>query len=166
LLFLPYLLGERTPHLDPSARACFVGLTIHHTFGHLARAVMEGVAFAMRDCLDLFRELNVDPGRIVLSGGGATSSLWRQIQADVYDREVLTVNTRDEAATGAAILAGVGVGVYRSVEQACADLIRAESSTFPGPENARRYAEMHEMYRSLYPRLKDSFHRLSDLFPS
>ncbi|NQT81680.1 xylulokinase [bacterium] len=163
LVFLPYLLGERTPHLDPSARGCFVGLTIHHSFGHLARAVMEGVAFAMRDCLDLFRELGVNPGKIVLSGGGATSALWRQIQADVYNREVLTVNTCEEAATGSAILAGVGVGIYPSVQQACAELVKPESSTSPHPENANRYAELHELYRSLYPLLKDSFHKLADL---
>lgn len=163
LIFLPYLLGERTPHMDASARGCFIGLTLHHSFGHLARAVMEGVAFAMKDCLDLFRELGVNPDKIVLSGGGATSPLWRQVQADVYNREVLTVNTREEAATGAAILAGAGVGIYASIQQACAELIRPESSTSPNPENAKRYAELHEVYRSLYPLLKDSFHRLSDL---
>jgi len=163
LIFLPYLLGERTPHLDPSARGCFVGLTIHHSFGHLARAVMEGVAFAMRDCLDLFLELGVNPGKIVVSGGGAKSALWRQIQADVYEREVLTVNTREEAATGAAILAGVGVGIYPSLPEACARLIKPESSTTPRRENAARYAELHETYRSLYASLRDSFHRLADL---
>jgi len=166
LIFLPYLLGERTPHLDPSAKGCFIGLTVHHSFAHLARAVMEGVAFAMKDCLDLFCQLGVNPGRIVLSGGGATSPLWRQIQADVYDREVLTVNTREEAATGAALLAGAGVGIYPSLQQACHDLIKPESSTAPRPENARRYAELHELYRSLYPLLKESFHKLADLTPS
>ncbi len=166
LVFLPYLLGERTPHLDPSARGCFIGLTIHHSFGHLARALMEGVAFAMRDCLDLFGDVGVASDKIVLSGGGATSPLWRQIQADVYNREVLTVNTREEAATGAAILAGAGVGIYPSVQKACAELIRPECSTSPHHENASRYAELHEVYRSLYPLLKDSFHKLTDLTPA
>lgn len=166
LIFLPYLLGERTPHLDPSARGCFVGLTIHHSSAHLARAVMEGVAFAMRDCLDLFSQLGVNPQRIVLSGGGASSPLWRQIQADVYDHEVVTVNTREEAATGAAILAGAGIAIYPSVQKACADLIKPESSTAPVPQNANRYAELHKVYRSLYPLLKDSFHELADLAPS
>jgi len=163
LIFLPYLLGERTPHLDPAARGCFVGLTIHHSLGHLARAVMEGVAFAMKDCLNLFQGLGVNPEKIILSGGGATSPLWRQIQADVYNREVITVNSREEAATGAAILAGVGVGIYPSLQQACAELIKPESSTPPLPDNASRYAELHEIYRSLYPALRDPFHTLTDL---
>jgi xylulokinase len=162
LIFLPYLLGERTPHLDPAARGCFVGLTIHHTRGHLARAVMEGVAFAMKDCLGVFEDLGVNPQRIIVSGGGATSALWRQIQADVYGREVITVNTREEAATGAAILAGVGVGIYPSLQQACADLIGPESSTSPLPESAERYMELYGIYCSLYPALRDAFQKLAD----
>ena len=163
LIFLPYLLGERSPHLDPSARGCFVGLTIHHSLGHLARAVMEGVAFAMRDCLNLFGDLGVNPERIVMSGGGAKSGLWRQIQADVYDREVITVNTQEEAVTGAAILAGVGVGIYSSVQAACKELVKPVSSTSPRPHDARRYAELYGVYRSLYPALKDSFRKLTEL---
>ncbi len=163
LLFLPYLLGERSPHLDPAARGCFVGLTINHSLSHLARAVMEGVAFAMKDCLDLFLSLGVNPEKIVLSGGGARSELWRQIQADVYGRDAITVNMREEAATGAAILAGVGVGIYPSLQRACGELIKLESTTTPIPENASRYAELYDVYRSLYLQLRDSFHRLSDL---
>ncbi|MDP2896943.1 MAG: xylulokinase [bacterium] len=163
LIFLPYLLGERTPHLDPAARGCFIGLTIHHSLGHLARAIMEGVAFAMKDCLTLFQSLDVSLEKIIVSGGGAVSALWRQIQADVYGREVFTVNTREEAATGAAILAGVGVGLYPSIQDACASLIKLESSTPLDPDNAARYTELYEVYRSLYPVLKDSFHALSAL---
>jgi xylulokinase len=162
LIFLPYLLGERTPHLDPSARGCFVGLTFHHSFGHIARSVMEGVAFAMRDCLNLFLRLGVDLEKIIVSGGGARSKLWRQIQADVYGREVVTLPTREEAATGAAVLAGAGVGVYPSLKRACAELIKPESSTPPLRENIKRYAELYDVFRSLYPALKDSFHKLSD----
>jgi xylulokinase len=163
LIFLPYLLGERSPHLDPSARGCFIGLTINHSAGHLARAVMEGVAFAMKDCLNLFRGLGVNPQRIVISGGGAKSSLWRQIQADVYDREVITVNTQEEAATGAAILAGVGVGIYPSLQEACGELVKPASSTSPMPGNSARYADLYEIYHSLYPALKDFFRELTKL---
>jgi xylulokinase len=163
LLFLPYLLGERSPHLDPLARGCFIGLTTHHTRAHLARAVMEGVAFAMKDCLGLFSDLGVKPNRIVLSGGGARSPLWRQIQADVYGREVMTVNTHEEAAAGCAILAGVGVGLFPSLREACAELVRTESSTSPISENLERYASLYEVYRSLYPRLRDWFRQLADL---
>ena len=162
-IFLPYLLGERTPHLDPSARGCFVGLTVHHSLGHMARAVMEGVVYAMKDCLDLFCDLGAEPERIVVSGGGAISELWRQIQADLYGREVVTVKTQEEAATGAAILAGVGVGIFPNLRQACEELIRPESSTSPLPENVERYAELHDVYRSLYPALRDFFHGLVDL---
>ena len=161
LIFLPYLLGERTPHLDPSARGCFIGLAIHHSLGHLARAIMEGVAFAMKDCLTLFQSLDVSLEKIIVSGGGAVSSLWRQIQADVYGREVFTVNTSEEAATGAAILAGVGVGLYPSIQGACASLIKLKSSTTANPDNADRYTELYGVYRSLYPALKDSFHKLT-----
>jgi xylulokinase len=162
LIFLPYLLGERTPHLDPSARACFIGLTERHTLGHLARSLMEGVAFAMKDGLCLFQTLGVNVGKIIASGGGATSSLWRQIQADVYGQEVFTVTTREAAATGSAILAGVGVGLYPSIQDACAALIKPESSTPPNPENTAHYTELYEVYRSLYPVLKEPFHKLTD----
>ena len=161
LIFLPYLLGERTPHLDPSARACFIGLTNQHTLGHLARSIMEGVAFAMKDCLCLFQTLGVNVGKIIASGGGATSALWRQIQADIYGQEVFTVNTREAAATGSAIVAGVGAGEYRSIEEACASLIKLESATLPNPENTAHYAELYEVYRSLYPLLREPFHKLT-----
>lgn len=164
LVFLPYLLGERTPHLDPSARACFIGLTKRHTLGHLARSIMEGVAFAMNDGLSLFQTLGVNLGKIIASGGGATSSLWRQIQADVYGQEVFTVNTREAAATGAAIVAGVGVGLYRSIQEACASLIKLKSATPPNPKNTAHYTELYEVYRSLYPVLKGPFHKLTERF--
>jgi xylulokinase len=160
LLFLPYLTGERCPHPDPLARGAFVGLTVAHDRRHLTRAVLEGVAFGLRDGLDLMTDAGMPaPSQIRASGGGTASPLWRQILADVLGAEIATVNTTEGAAYGAAILATVGAGLFRSVDAACEALVVATRAATPGPD-APRYAEAHAIYRELYPALAPSFRRM------
>jgi xylulokinase len=160
LWFLPYLSGERSPHPDPLARGAFVGLTLAHDRRHLTRAVLEGVAFGLRDGLDLMVAAGMPaPAQIRASGGGTASELWRQILADVLDAEIATVNTTEGAAYGAGLLAAVGAGWYRSVEDAAAALVTATPVAAPGPD-VPRYAEAHAVYRELYPALAPSFRRM------
>lgn len=160
LLFLPYLSGERSPHPDPSARGAFVGLTLAHDRRHLTRAVLEGVAFGLRDGLDLMTAAGMPAAtQIRASGGGTRSALWRQILADVLDAEIATVATAEGAAYGAAILAAVGVGWYPDVETAVGVAVTATPVAAPGPD-ASRYAEAHAVYRGLYPALSPTFRRL------
>lgn len=157
LLFLPYLTGERTPHPDPLARGSFVGLTVRHTQPHLTRAVLEGVAFGLRDSLELMRGAGLaDVSQIRASGGGLRSPLWRQILADALQTEIVTVNSSEGAAYGAAVLALVGAGVYTSVPAACADLIRVTGRTSPG-KDAAAYGQSYAVYRRLYPALQTIF---------
>jgi len=163
LVFLPYLTGERTPHPDPNARGAFVGLTLRHNKSHLTRAVLEGVAFGLRDSLELLKELGQSVSQVRVSGGGARSALWQQILADVFGVELVTVNVTEGAAYGAALLAGVGAQVYPTVEEACGKIIRITQRVEPIPENVARYAECYALYRSLYPALKPIFDRLSAL---
>jgi xylulokinase len=158
LLWLPYLMGERTPHLDPDARGALVGLTAQHTRGHVVRAILEGVAFSLRDTLTIFRELNLPIDSIRLGGGGARGALWRQIQADVYGMPVEIPEAEEGAAYGAAILAGVGVGVWPSVENACDTAVRVAQRVEPDRSHAAIMNRRYEEYRSLYPALKQSFH--------
>jgi xylulokinase len=158
LFFLPYLTGERSPHPDPLARGAFVGLTVSHDRRHLTRAVLEGVAFGLRDGLDLMVGTGLAaPGQIRASGGGTASLLWRQILADVLDAEIATVNTSEGAAYGAGLLAAVGAGWFTSVEEAASALVTATPVAAPGPDVAR-YAEGHAIYRGLYPALAPTFH--------
>jgi xylulokinase len=161
LIFLPYLTGERTPYPDPNARGAFVGLTLRHTKGHLLRAVLEGVAFGLRDSLELLKGLGQQVNQVRASGGGARSTLWQQILADVFGVELVTINVTEGAAFGAALLAGVGTGVYPTVEDACESVIRITRRVEPIPVHIARYAEGYEVYRSLYPALKPAFDRLS-----
>ena len=158
LLFLPYLTGERSPHPDPLARGAFVGLTVTHDRRHLTRAVLEGVAFGLRDGLDLMIEAGMaPPSQIRASGGGIASPLWRQILADVLGAEIATVNTTEGAAYGAGILAAVGAGWYRGVDLACDALVVGTTAAAPGPD-ADTYAGRHAIYRGLYPALTPTFH--------
>jgi len=160
LWFLPYLTGERSPHADPLARGAFVGLTLAHDRRHLTRAVLEGVAFGLRDGLDLMIGAGMPaPEQIRASGGGTASPLWRQILADVLGAEIATVNTSEGAAYGAGLLAAVGAAWYPSVEAACDALVSATPTAAPGPD-AARYAEAHAVYRDLYPALAPSFRRM------
>lgn len=161
LLFLPYLLGERTPHMDAQARGVFFGLTLRHERRHLVRAVMEGVAFALRDCLDILRELGAAPERIIATGGGARSAAWRQILADVFAAPIATASVEEPAARGAALLAAIGTGVLDGFPDAARLAPSPGDPTEPIPRNIERYRGLHTLYRSLYPRLKEAYRELS-----
>jgi xylulokinase len=159
LFFLPYLTGERSPHPDPEARGAFVGLSVTHDRPHLVRAVLEGVAFGLRDGLDQMTATGMPaPAQIRASGGGMASPLWRQILADVLDAELATVSTTEGAAFGAGMLAAVGGGWHATIEEAAASFVRVSPVASPGPDVAR-YADAHGAYRSLYPALSPIFHR-------
>jgi xylulokinase len=159
LYFLPYLTGERSPHPDPFARGAFVGLTVGHDRRHLVRAVLEGVAYGLRDGLELMIAAGTPhPTQIRASGGGTVSRLWRQILADVLGSEIATVNTTEGAAYGAALLAAVGVGWYASVEEATEAVVMAMPAAAPGSESAG-YEEGYRGYRDLYPALRPLFKR-------
>ena len=154
LMFLPYLSGERTPHPDPLARGAFIGLAAHHGRGHLTRAVLEGVAFGLRDCLTLLETAGLSPEEeLRISGGGARSSLWQQIVADILGKPLVNVNTPEAGAYGAALLAAVGVGTFSSVTEACAAWVKRGATILPS-ENAAQYAELYPRFRALYPRLR------------
>ena len=162
LLFLPYLCGERTPHPDPLARGSWVGLTTRHTRAHLTRSVLEGVAFGLKDIFSLMQDAGMRAiEQVRVSGGGAKSDVWRQVLADVLESELVTVNTTEGAAYGAALLAGVGTGVWPNVDTACAETIRVGDRVSPDVTNVSRYAEMYSQYRSLYPALLSISHALS-----
>ena len=155
-IWLPYLMGERTPHLDPDARAAFVGLTASHMRGDLVRAVMEGVAFSLRDSLEIFKELGAPVERIRLGGGGAKSKLWCQIQADVYGHPVELLDADEGAAFGAAILAGVGAGAWNSVDEACERVVRVTRVVEPDTTSVDALERNYEVYRRLYPALRSA----------
>ncbi|MBC7236708.1 MAG: xylulokinase [Chloroflexi bacterium] len=157
LIFLPYLTGERTPYADPNARGCFIGLTLRHDKRYMARAVLEGVAYSLRDSIELFRDLAIPIQQVRAVGGGARSRMWRQIWADVFGTELVTINVTDSTAYGAALLAGVGTGVYASVPTACEATIRIVDRTEPDPEDQATYNEYYPVYRSLYRALKPAF---------
>lgn len=160
LLFLPYLSGERCPYPDPNARGAFVGLTLRHGKGHLVRAVLEGVSYGLRDSLELIKGLGVPIEQVRASGGGAKSPLWRQIQADVFGTELALINVTEGAAFGAALLAGVGAGVYGDVRQAVDAAVRVTSVTTPQPAAVAVYERAYPLYRNLYPALKATFDAL------
>lgn len=160
LFFLPYLTGERTPHPDPLARGAFVGLTVRHDFPHLTRAVLEGVSFGLRDSFELMKSAGLeDINQVRVTGGGARSPIWRQILADVFNTEIVTVNTTEGAAYGAALLAATGAGIYDSVEMACDATIQVTGSTKPG-KDVPRYDEIYPLYRDLYPALSPTFNSI------
>ena len=163
LLFLPYLTGERTPHPDPLARGAWVGLTVRHGRAHLTRAVLEGVAFGIRDSFTLIQGAGLGViEQVRISGGGARSSLWQQILADVLGVELVTVNTTEGAAYGAALLASVGAGLYGSVPVACAAAIRITGSTRPSEDTAI-YQAYYPRYQALYPSLATGFHEMAGI---
>ena len=160
LVFLPYLTGERSPHPDPLARGAFVGLTVGHERRHLARSVLEGVAFGLRDGLELMLRAGVPrPTQVRASGGGLASALWRQILADVLEVEIATVATNEGAAYGAALLATVAGGLHPSIADAVTASVHATPAAAPGPD-VGAYQERHAVYRELYPALKEIFPRL------
>jgi xylulokinase len=153
LMWAPYLFGERTPHLDPEARAAFVGITAMHTRGYFIRAVLEGVAFSLMDTFTLFRELGVPVKAIRLGGGGARGALWRQVQADVYGHSVELLEAEEGGAFGAALLAGTGIGTWSSVEEACASTVRVAERI--EPKDAQVMEAAYRRYRRIYPALKE-----------
>jgi xylulokinase len=155
-LWTPYLMGERTPHLDPHARATLTGLTAGHTRAHIVRAILEGVAFSLRDTFEIFKEMKVPVESVRLGGGGARSPLWRQIQADVYGRAVETVEAEEGAAYGAALLAGVGGGAWASVDEACEAVVRVSSRLSPNPSAVEVMDKQYLKFRALYPALRAS----------
>ena len=157
LLFLPYLTGERTPYPDPNARGTFFGLTLRHDKRHMVRSVLEGVAYSLRDCIELFRDLAIPIQQVRAVGGGARSQTWRQIMADVFGTELVTINVTDSTAYGTALLAGVGTGVYASVQEACSATVRIVERTDPAPDSQAVYNEYYPVYRSLYRSLKPAF---------
>jgi xylulokinase len=154
VLWAPYLMGERTPHLDPHARAALVGLAASHTRGHVVRAVLEGVAFSLQDSFTILDQMRVPVGAVRLGGGGARSPLWRQIQADVYGHAVETVEAEEGAAYGAAILAGVGGGVWKTVDEACDQIVRVAARVEPVEADRVTLARQYQRFRALYPALK------------
>jgi xylulokinase len=159
LVFLPYLTGERTPHPDPLARGAFVGLTVRHDLRHLTRAVLEGVAFGLKDGLDLMNQAGVpSPTQIRASGGGTRSRLWCQILADVLGAEIATVSTEEGAAYGAGLLAAVGAGWFASVDEACSTVVRVSPVASPSTQ-AANYREVHGRFQQLYPALAPIFHQ-------
>jgi len=163
LQFLPYLSGERTPHPDPSARGAFIGLTIRHSRGHMTRAVLEGVAFGLKDSFTLIQNAGLGAiTQVRATGGGTKSALWRQILATVLEAELVTVNTTEGAAYGAALLAGVGAGAWMNVSSACKETIKITGTTPPNPHEIEPYRKAYSIYQNLYPVLKPSFDKMAE----
>ncbi|HEX8202802.1 MAG TPA: FGGY-family carbohydrate kinase, partial [Isosphaeraceae bacterium] len=163
LFFLPYLTGERTPHFDPDAKGGWVGLTVRHGRAHLIRSVLEGATFAMRDSLELIREMGAPMNEIRLSGGGARNPLWRQLQADIYGQDVHTINAGEGPAFGVALLAQVGTGGFASVPEACDATIQRVETARVDPAAQAFYDRAHAIYRQLYRDLSGSFRAISAL---
>jgi xylulokinase len=161
LQFLPYLTGERTPHPDPLARGAFIGLTIRHGRGHMTRAVLEGVSFGLKDSFTLIQNAGLgEIKQVRASGGGTKGALWQRILASVFDAELVTVNTSEGAAFGAALLAGVGTGAWSDVPAACKAVVKITGSTQPNPAQSDAYRNAYSLYRELYPALKPSFDKM------
>lgn len=163
LLYLPYLMGERTPHLDPNARGVFFGLSAIHTKRDMLRAVMEGVAYSLRDCVEVFREMQVSVSDMMACGGGGSSALWRQMLADLYNCSVKTTTSKEGPALGVAILAAVGAGLYSSVPEACDAIVSVNRTQLPIEAQVPQYERYYQLYRSLYPAMQDAFTALSVL---
>ena len=164
LIFLPYLTGERAPYPDPNAKGAFIGLTVRHGLPHMTRAVLEGVAFGLRDSFELILGAGLGQiNQVRVSGGGARSALWRQILADVLDTELVTVNTTEGAAYGAALLAGVGAGIWPDVDTACDSAIQIVDRVTPGAASAHRYKAFYAVYQGMYRTLKPTFDELTSL---
>lgn len=161
LLYLPYLMGERTPHLDPDCRGVFFGLSAMHSKYDMLRAVMEGVTYSQRDSVEVLRSMGVQPQEMLACGGGGSSPLWRQMLADTYNCPVKTVVSKEGPALGVAILAAVGAGLYPSVAEACRQIVKTNPPQNPIPENVPRYETFYQLYRGLYPALKEQFKALA-----
>ena len=162
LQFLPYLSGERTPHLDPHARGALIGLTLKHTRGHIARAILEGVTFSLRDSLAIMQDLGVPVKQIRASGGGSKSPFWRQMQADVFGKPVTAMVADEGPAYGVALLAAVGAGYYKNITEACQATVKTSWQTKPNAKSRKVYDRAFPVFRGLYSALKDEFPKLED----
>ncbi len=163
VVWLPYLMGERTPHLDAQARGMWFGMTAAHKRGHMIRSILEGVAFSLRDSYEIFKELGIPIEQIRASGGGSRSLTWRQIQADIYGKEVVTLRTSEGSALGAALLAGVAAKNYSSVEESAKQAIVIQDRVSPRPESVKIYDREYDVYRNLYPAVRKLSHQLASL---
>ncbi len=165
LIFMPYMAGERTPHMDPRARGVFFGLTMDHGRGDLARAVMEGVVFGLKDGLNVLYDIGISCDRLVAAGGGARSDVWLQMQADIFERDVYRSASKEQACLGATITAAVGVGMFQNFEEACASCVEPSVQVFsPKDENVKVYRQIFDIYRDLYRDNKKTFARIGDVF--
>jgi len=163
LFWLPYLMGERTPHLDATARGGWVGLTASHKRADLIRAVIEGVSYSQRDCLEIIEALGVPVSSVRASGGGAQSAFWRKLLAGILHKRIVTLATQEGSAYGAALLALAGSGEYASVPEVCRAAIRETDSTEAASEDAAFYAKAHRVYQALYPALKPIYGQIAEL---
>lgn len=163
LIYLPYLMGERTPHLDPNAKGVFFGLSAKHEKQDMVRSVMEGVVYSLKDCLEIIKEMGVNISEVRASGGGGKSPLWRQMQADVFGTEITTINSSEGPALGVALLAGVGAGVYSNITEACDQVIEVKTRQAANLEITSKYNKFYNIYKSLYNSLKKDFADVSSL---
>lgn len=163
LIYLPYLMGERTPILDIDARGVFFGLSAMHTKAHMARAIMEGVSYSLKNCLDVLNEVGVGAADMALCGGGSKGNFWRGMIADVFDIPVKIMQSDEGPALGAAILAGCAAGVFKNVKEGCTKLVKVKEEQPPVKENHMEYEKFYSVYNGLYPALKDSFSRLAKI---
>jgi xylulokinase len=155
IVYLPYLMGERTPHIDPNVKGAFLGVSLINNHDDFTRSILEGVSFSLKNCLDIIENMNVDIKEIRVSGGGAESSIWRQILADIFGHSLTTVKASEGGALGVAILAGVGAGIYDSVEDACNKIVKGNEKVAPNLELEELYSKVYETYNSAYPKIKD-----------
>lgn len=163
LLYLPYLMGERTPHLDPDARGVFFGLSAMHTKKDMLRAVMEGVSYSLRDCVEVFKQMDINVSDMMACGGGGSSPLWRQMLADLYNCPVKTASSKEGPALGVALLAATGAGIYSSVPEACKAVCKVDKVQNPIVENVPKYEECYQLYTEIYPALKAAYKKLAVL---
>ncbi|HBH3596833.1 TPA: xylulokinase, partial [Clostridioides difficile] len=166
LIYLPYMMGERTPHLDPYARGVFFGLSPIHSKKEIARSIMEGVSYSLKDCMDIIENLNIDVNEVRASGGGGKSKVWRQMQADMFNQDVYTINSSEGPALGVAILALVGAGIYENIQKACDAIIKTSTKLEPISENVDTYKIYHRLYKRIYKSLKDDFRLLDEVVNS
>lgn len=163
LIYLPYLMGERSPHPDPDCRGTFIGLSAIHQRKHLIRAVMEGVTYSQLECVDVFREMGVNIDDMMICGGGARSEFWRQMFADMYNCQVSTIKADQGGALGVAILAGVGAGLYKDIESTCEKLIEKKAVHLPNVENTCEYHKYYNVYKNTYKALYNTYKELAKI---
>lgn len=155
VIYLPYLMGERTPHLDPNVKGAFLGVSLINNQDDFIRSVLEGISFSLKNCLDIIEEMNIDINEIKISGGGAESNIWRQILADILQYQLTTIKASEGAALGVAILAGVGVGIYDSIEEACEKIVKGRDIVSPNKELKEIYADRYALYNLAYSKIKE-----------